>query len=281
MSFGTTGVMTLVVLLFLGLLGVNFVSSKIVSDLRDKVDVAAYFKPEASEDEILRVKSDLEALPIVSEVVYISRDQALENFKASYAGQTDIQESLDLLNFNPLEASLDVKPTNPGDFAAVVAALEASRFRTLIDKIDFYENEKVIQRVQSISTGIQGWGLIATLILAAIAVLVTFNTIRLTIYNQRQEIEIMRLVGGSNWFIRTPYLVEGALYGFFAAILALVIFYPTVLFVSSKVGNLMEGLNLFGYFMSNIIVIILVAVVGGVLLGSISSFIAIRRFLRI
>ena len=193
-SFGTTGVMSLVLLLFAGLMVLQYVSSQIVSSLENKVDVTAYFKQDASENEILQVKDDLESRTDIASVIYVSRAQALEDFKAKHAGDPLIQQSLDELSDNPLEASLNIKARESDQYAGIVTFLEGNKFRAIVDKINFYENETVIRRVQGIANGLRNWGLLATLILAAIAVLVTFNTIRLTIYNQRQEIEIMRLL---------------------------------------------------------------------------------------
>jgi cell division transport system permease protein len=151
----------------------------------------------------------------------------------------------------------------------------------VIDKINFYENEKVIGRLQSIAGGIQNWGFLMTMALAVIAVLVTFNTIRLTIYNQRQEIEIMKLVGGSNWHIKAPYLVEGGLYGAFAAVVTAVVFYPAIFFVSPKVESLVPEVSLISYFTANIFQFLFLVFFIGVLLGVVSSFVAIRRFLKV
>ncbi len=281
LSLGTTGVMALVLLLFAGLLVLNFISDHIVSGLQDKVDVSVYFKNDASEDQILAVKNDLADQPQVARIIYISKEQALADFKAKHAGDALIQQSLAELADNPLQASLNVKAKDSTQYASIVSFLEGNKFRSIVDKINFYENEAVINRVQSISHGISTWGLAASLILAAIAVLVTFNTIRLTIYNQKQEIEIMRLVGGSTWQVRAPFLIEGALYGLFAAAITLVVFYPGIWLVSSKAGVLLPGISLLGYFLSNMAQFIAIIVVSGVLLGIISSFIAIRRFLHV
>jgi cell division transport system permease protein len=280
-SIGTTGVMVLVLLLFSGLMVVNFLSSQIVSNLQEKVDISVYFKSEIDEESILKIKSDLESLDNVKKVEYISADRALAEFKERHAGDTVIQESLLELDFNPLQASLNIKSNNPSQFASIVQFLEANKFRTVIDKINFYENEKVINRLQNISNSIQNWGFIITIVLAVIAVLVTFNTIRLTIYNQRQEIEIMKLVGGSSWHIKAPYLVEGGLYGFFASFVMSVIFYPLIFFISPKVETVMPGVSLIAYFKANIFQFLFIIFLIGVLLGVISSLVAIRRFLKV
>lgn len=281
LSFGTTGVMALVLMLFSGLMVVNFLSSTVIGSLEDKVDISVYFKNEASEGEIREVRQQLENFGSVAKVEYISRDQALEDFKQRHAGDALIQESLEELGDNPLQASLSVKATDSSKYPAIVEFLEANKYRSLVDKINFYENEQVIRRVQSISNGLRNWGFLATMLLALVAVLVTFNTIRLTIYNQRQEIEIMRLVGGSNWHIKAPYLVEGGLYGALAAAITLVIFYPVAYFVTPKVESLMPEVSLIGYFVSNGLQYVSLVAFIGILLGVASSFIAIRRFLKV
>ncbi|OGN08423.1 MAG: hypothetical protein A3J46_05815 [Candidatus Yanofskybacteria bacterium RIFCSPHIGHO2_02_FULL_41_11] len=281
LSMGTTGVMVLVLLLFSGLMAVNYLSSQVVSSLQGKVDVSVYFKNEATEADILMVKKDLEDLSEVKLVEYISKDQALGDFKEKHAGDALVQESLAELDYNPLQASLNVKAQTSSQYASVVGFLEANKFRSIVDKINFYENEEVIKKIERIYNGVQNWGFIATMALALVAVLVTFNTIRLTIYNQKQEIEIMRLVGGSNWHIKAPYLVEGGLYGALAASIAAVVFYPALIFVSPKAETLMPGVGLISYFVSNMFQFLGMLFFIGILLGVASSFIAIRKFLRV
>ncbi|MCC6405449.1 MAG: FtsX-like permease family protein [Candidatus Yanofskybacteria bacterium] len=280
-SFGTTGVMALVLLMFLGLIAANFLSGVLVSGLESKVDVSVYFKTEASDDAIRAVKADLESLNTVRSVQYVSREEALAMFRERHAQDALIQESLAELEANPLQSSLNIKASDTSQYASIVSFLETNKQRTAIDKINYYENEAVIGRVQRIAQSTQEGGLVATLVLAVIAVLVAFNTIRLTIYNQKSEIEIMRLVGGSNWYIRAPYLIEGSLYGIFAGLLALAVFFVAAASVSPKVALLMPGVSLIGYVGGNAPQITLLVLASGVGLGVVSSLIAIRRFLRV
>ena len=271
----------MVLILFSSLLALNYFSLKIVSSIQEKVDITAYFKNEAGEDEIMKVREDIKAMPLVSGVEYTSRDQALAEFKDLHAGDVLIQESLAELEENPLQASLNIKAVDSSKYAEIATVLEGNKFRSLIDKINYYENEQVIERVQKISSGLESWGFVLTMALAMIAVLVTFNTIRLTIYNQKQEIEIMRLVGGSNWHIKAPYLVEGGLYGAFASVVTLVIFYPLIYVTSPKIEVLMPGANLMSYFVSNALAYVTMVLFVGIMLGAVSSFVAIKRFLKV
>jgi len=281
LSMGTTGVMVLVLFLFSGLMSLNYLASQIVGGLEEKVDISVYFKNEASEGEIAKVKSDLELLGIVKNVEYVSKDQALNEFKERHAGNTLVQDSLAELDENPLQASLNVKANDSSQYASIATFLEGNKFRSLVDKISFYENEQVIKRVLAISEGLRNWGFLLTMALALIAVLVTFNTVRLTIYSQKQEIEIMRLVGGSNWHIKAPYLIEGGMYGVLAAGIVVVVFYPMAYFISPKIETLMPGVSLMSYFVSNVFQFVPLIFFVGILLGVTSSFVAIRRFLKI
>lgn len=281
LSLGTTGVMTLVLLLFSVLMALNFVSLKIVGSLHDKVDVTAYFKSDATEDEITKIKSEIQAMAEVKSVEYVSQDKALEDFKAVHAGDVLIQDSLSELDYNPLQASLNIEAVDPSQYASIVTSLEANKFRSLIDKINYYENEQVISRVERISDALQNWGFVLTMALAMVAALVTFNTVRLTIYNQKQEIEIMKLVGGSNWHIKAPYLVEGGLYGVLAALMTLIVFYPMIYVISPKVEILVPNASLIGYFGVNAFQYVVMVFSVGILLGIVSSTVAIRRFLKI
>ena len=112
------------------------------------------------------------------------------------------------LDENPLQASLNVKADDSSQYASIVTFLEGNKFRSLVDKINFYENEQVIARVQAISGGLQNWGFDYDGFGYDCGSR-DFQHGRLTIYSQKQEIEIMRLVGGSNWHIKRPTWLKG------------------------------------------------------------------------
>ena len=281
LSAAATGVMALALLLFLGLLSLQFLTNQVVAGLQDKVDISAYFKSDTPEELILSVQTELKNRPEVASVDYVSREQALADFKRRHAQEALIQESLAQLDGNPLTASLNIKTRQSSQYASLAEWLANSQYKPNLDKISFYENKAIIDRIDRVAGAVRTWGLSAALLLAVIAVLVTFNTVRLTIFNQKQEIEIMRLVGASNWHIRGPYLAEGGFYGVFAAIIAMLIFYPVAYMVSDKLSGFLEAANLFTYFSRGALQIVLLTMGTGILLGVISSFIAIRRHLRV
>lgn len=281
LSLGTTGVMTLALLVIAGLMALSFITGQIVSTLEEKVDISVYFREEAKEEQILKIKSDLEFLESVRVVAYVSKEQALEDFKSRHQTDQLIQESIAELDFNPLQASLNIKAVEAGQYAAIAQFLEKNYLQEAIDKVNFYENELAISRIQGITRGLNTGGLFVSLFLVLVAVLVIFNTIRLAIFSQKPEIEVMRLVGASNWHVRGPFLVEGGLYGLWAAAAALLIFYPAIYFSSSKIVSFAPQLNLAAYFSANWWQMVIVLVVLGLVLGISSSTIAIRRYLQI
>ena len=117
--------------------------------------------------------------------------------------------------------------------------------------------------------------------LALLAVLVAFNTIRLAIMNSREEISIMRLVGAGNWFARGPFIVQAVVSGLIAVFLALLVFGLTAYFLGPKIEMLVPGLNVFGFFSQNFLLIFLGSLVVGLALSAISSAIAVRKYLKV
>ncbi len=280
-STATVLVMVITLALISGLVILSALTGAVLADLQEKVDITVYFEVETTEDEIQSVQQELEQFPEVETVEYVSRDEALTRFRETHTENELILASLDEVGDNPLQASLNIQARDISEYGAIASFLESRRFADLIDSVNFRENQRVIERLSSIIDFVRRAGLILSIVLTVVAILVTFNTIRLTIYTMREEIGVMRLVGGSNWYIRGPFIVEGALYGLMAAIIAFLIFLPVVFFTSPRLVGFLPGIELSEYFAQNWWQILLLQVVLGVALGVVSSFIAMRRYLRI
>lgn len=280
-STATVLVMVITIALISSLVVLSAITTAVLTDLQEKVDITVYFELDTEENEILSVQRELEQFPEVSAVEYVSRDEALARFREAHAENPLIQSSLNEVGDNPLQASLNIQARDISEYGAIASFLESQRFSGLIDSVNFRENQRIIERLSSIIDFIRQAGLILSVVLVVVAVLVAFNTIRLTIYSMREEIGVMRLVGGSNWYIRGPFIVEGALYGLVAAIIAFLIFVPIILFTSPRLVDFLPGIELSQYFSENWWQILLLQIAIGVALGVASSFIAMRRYLRI
>jgi len=273
--------MSLVIFSLTSLLLVNVLINSLAEALEDKIDISVYFNLDAPEEQILKIKEELAALPEVRVVEYISREKALENFKQKHQNNDILMQSLQELDDNPLEASLNIKAQETSQYETIAQFLNQEKYQKLIDKINYLENKAVIARLASITGTIRRVGFITLMTLAALAVLVAFNTLRLTIYNSRQEIKVMKLVGASDWFIRGPFLTEGALYGIAAVVVVLIVMYPLLWYLSPKISLYLPGTDIFTFFKANLLSIALIQFFIGIALGAISSFIAIRRYLEV
>ena len=257
------------------------ISKHIVATIENSVDVSAYFKADTSEDDILKLKDRLLIIPEVKDVQYVSKDEALKKFTASHQQDQPILDSLDIIGTNPFLASLNIKAQNPAEYATIANFLQQDSQSSFIEKVDYNDRALVIQKLGSLTLGIQAGILALSVALAFMALLVGFNTIRLAISNSKQEIEIMRLVGASNWFIRGPFLVQGVLVGTLSAFIVLIVAIPVILFLSPKLQTFLAGFSLTHYLLANILIIIALQIAVGVLLGVISSTIAIRKYLKV
>lgn len=273
-------IMTLGLALFV-LGNLIFVGAFVNTALRgfeSKIDISVYFVPDAQEPQILAVKQDLEALPDVRDVMYVSRDEALARFRDRHKDDALIAGALEELGGNPLQASINIRATDPTHYAAISDFLTQKSY-PIVAKINYSENQAVIKRLASIAGTIRGSGALLALLLAFIAVLVAFNTVRLAIYTMREEIGIMRLVGATQWFIRGPFLINGLLYGLTAAVAVTAVFFPLTWLASPKVSLLVPDFNLFNYFLTNLVEFFGIMSITGVVLGMGSSYFAMRRYL--
>jgi cell division transport system permease protein len=279
-SAATVAIMVIALLVFSGLIFFNVITSSAIASIQNKIDISVYFKTNVPEDEILNIKRSLESLAEVGQVEYISADEALARFKERHAQDDTIRRALAELTVNPLQASLNIKARKPELYASIAEYLSAPNLSQYFDKVSYFENQVVIDRLITIISNVNRMGLAMTVILAIVAGLVVFNTIRLAIYSNRDEIGIMRAVGAGNAFVRGPYMVEGIIAGVIAAVISLLIAAPLVYFVSPYFSVLIPGLNLFQYFYTNILRLLGYQLLFGVLIGAFSSFIAVRRYLR-
>lgn len=281
LSTASVAVMVLALFVFESLIVFSVLTDATMDILKDKIDISVYFKADTKEDDILKIKRSLESLTEVKGVEYVSRDAALKLFQERHKDDATINQALSILNDNPLTASLNVKANNPKEYPLIASYLDNQNFNSLVDQVTYSQNQLVINRLASILDIVQRSGLALAIALSAVAVLVTLNTVMLTIYSTRDEIGVMRLVGASNHFIRGPYIVLGVLYGFFAAVLSVILAAPLIALASPYVNILIPEMNLQSYFYSHLAQLFFYQAGLGIVLGGVSSGIAVRRHLKV
>jgi cell division transport system permease protein len=293
-SFSRSGYVSLasilVMFITLSVIGsVIFVSAILnitMQELRDKVDVNVYFVTTTSENDILSLQKKIEALPEVNTVEYTSREKALENFKLQHENDQITLQALEELGDNPLGASLNVKAKEPSQYEGIANFLNeenilSSDGQKIIDKINYFENKTAIDKLSRIMDSAENLGLILSLALVVVSIIITFNTIRLTIYISREEISVMQLVGASKNYIKGPFVITGVIVGLAAGLLTIIVFLPICYWLGHLTQNFFIGFNIFDYYMHNFFQIAFAVFGSGIAIGAVSSLLAVRKYLKL
>ena len=286
-SFSSVVVMTITLFIIASMLILGGFFNYSLDSIKSKVDVNVYFVTTASSSDILAVKKSLEALPEVSSVEYISSDQALADFKDKYKGDQLTLQALDELGNNPLCASLNIKAKDPSQYSGIASFLEGDSKDLLsndglkiIDKVNYAQNKVAIDRLTSIINSANMIGMWFALIFIIISVLITFNTVRLTIFMAKDEISVMKLVGASRAYVKGPFVVSGILCGIISGLIIITSFALFTFWVSRYHGAYFIGFDLFEYYMTNFFKILGIVFGSGILLGALSSYLAVRKYLK-
>ena len=256
-----------------------------LESLRGKVDINVYFVTTAPQADIDQITDSIRALPEVAEVRYTTREEALEQFRSRYRNNEITMQALAELNDNPLGANIAIQARDLSQYEQIARFLEeqqnlSSPQNPVIETINYGRNKEAIDTLNSIILTVEKASFVVMIVLMIAAVLITFNTIRLAIYTAREEISVMRLVGASNTFIRGPFILQGVMYGFIAGILALLLWYPILIWLGPRTENFFQ-FNLFAYYVTDFSYIFATLVGTGVVLGLVSSVLAIARYLRV
>ncbi len=277
-------VITLFSISSLLLLGVILNSS--VKQIQSKVDVNVFLNLDANEDKIQTLITSVKGLPEVDEVVYINKEAALQSFKDKHQNDGLMMQALGELNTNPLSARFSVKAKDPTHYESVVNFLKkyvvsADNSNGIIAKINYDDNRPAIEKLNRIIEVIKRVGTYTGIFLIIVSILITFNTIRLAIYTSKDEIAVMRLVGASAKYIRGPFVVAGILYGMVSAFVSLIMLYPLTYWAGPYTIRLGTGVDLHQFFFEHLFTIILYMFLAGIVIGAASSFMAVRRYLKI
>lgn len=282
LSLAATGVLLLTLAMLGILLIVTVVGQASLAAVEEKVDVTVFMADAASDEVILAIKADLEGRDDVQSIQYVTKEQALAFFEARHRTNPLIAQALRELGENPLQASLVLKAATPQSYAQINEALKSPKYQPFVSKVTYEDNREVILRLAGALKTVRRVGLVLTIALAVIAVLVTFNTIRLAIYGYHEEIEIMHLVGASPWFIKGPFLIEGFIAGLITAVLTLLYFFPFVRALSPRLSAFVADgqFDLARWAFEHAVSVSLLFLAAGVLLSTVSSWIAVRRYVR-
>lgn len=273
MSLAATATMVLMLLL---LAGFWIIQTGLLAGLEfteEKVQVVAYLQQNATEGQITALAAEIQQRPDVESVEVVTRDKALERFRESMEaqGRTDLTEQLEA---NPLYASVEVKLKDPSALKAVTDALSPSEHRIVRNVINI---EDLVERLLTVTNVLRTVGTGILLAVGLIALFIIVNAIRLAVVARAEEIEIMRLVGASDAFIRWPFVFEGAFVGFLGAAVTLGILLAAAEPLNGFMVEFFRVLPLqVGSLTRDLVTLIMGAGVG---LGVLGSWVSVRTYL--
>jgi cell division transport system permease protein len=257
------------------------VYGKQVGRLAEKVEIKLYLKTDVKEDEKNAFEAYIKSLDGVRGVDYKNKDQALEEYKELNKDNPESLKSLEVAGDSvELPASFSVKIDNFDDIDSIQSKLKGSEFNKFTEESEVSEDKlRATKNIANALATIRKIGIVASMILGSVSVLIIVNTIRLAIFNRRDEIEIMRLIGANKIYIKGPFLVEAATYGAIAGILTYMIMRVTVFSVTKKAwaGDIAQDIS---FFTQNSILVGLIVTLIGILIGVIAAQFAIRKYVK-
>ena len=282
LSAAATMVMTITLVIFAVLFLTFILTSYSIKTIQNTVDISVYFKIGLVEDKILSIKDQIAQDSRIKEITYTSSQQALDDFKIKHQNDPTIQSSLNELTENPLPATIHLKANNLSDYPGIAQTLSGDQYKDYISKVNYEDNRAIIDRLNKILKFLVTVGVGLVVVFSLIAILVIFNTITLTIYNRKEEVEIMRLVGATNWYIRGPFLMESVLYSIFSTAITGALLVPVFTKILPKLTLYINPqLELFNKNVFNYWYVVIMLLVASLILSIVSTMMAIRKYLKI
>jgi cell division transport system permease protein len=275
---------TLTILLFAVVANATFTHT--IADITSHIDVSVYLKDSVTQKQRTDLTAQLKGIDNVKSVEYVSKDDALKAYQQQNANNKDLLTAISQTG-NPLPASLKIKPKDPNKLQSLKEFLDKPNVQALQSDPTSYSGDRkaAIDKITKATHFIQEAGVVGIIVFIIISVLIIFNTIRMTIFNRRDELVIMRLLGASPGYIRGPFIVETMLYGAVAAAISLIVCASLFAVASSTLEASSLGLLDISYsshyFSDHLWLILTIQIAAGIIIGAASSSIATRRYLKL
>ena len=287
-SLSSIFMLTITLCVVLSITTMHYVFSHTLGSIKDKVDIRVYMKPDATDEDIESMQNLVKSISNVRSAMLESKADALSKYKDEHKNDKDTLKALEEINDNPFGASITILAVDPNQYEGIVKSIQKyvddrliATGRNAIDNINYDQLRESINKLNNIIDWIDKVGVWTAGVFILMSLMIVYNTTRLAIYVFREEIGIMKLVGASNFFVRGPFIVEAILYAVAAASITIVLFYPFSIWITGKTASFLGGLSIAEYYSSNIFNLFLLLLITGVVVTSISSFFAVRKYLKI
>lgn len=276
-------IVTLTIVLFS--LVANATFSHTIEQITDKIDVSVYLKDSVDQKQTDKLIADIKKLPNVQRATYVSKEDVLKKYLQDNAQNPDLLSAVSQTD-NPLPATIRIKPKDLNKLDDIKKYLNKKDVAAMQSDEPSYSGDRkeAIDKITHATNILQRVGIVAVAVFAFISVLIIFNTIQMAIFNRRDELTIMRLLGASTWYIRGPFVVESIIYGILSAIISVLLIHA--MFVAA--GSTLQATSLglldiqysAQYFREHTWMLLLLQLIVGILIGAASSTVATRRYLK-
>ncbi|MFX4262595.1 permease-like cell division protein FtsX [Pelotomaculum propionicicum] len=247
-------------------------ANNIAANLESSVEISVFFKDEITPDEVQDLENKLADKPEATQVVFVSKQQALEEMRENFGEQKDILDGLE--EKNPLPDALRIKTATAEQVAPLAAELESY---AQVDDVRY--GQGVVEKMLALSKWVRTAGLITMVLLGVAAVFLIATTIRLSVYARRKEIGIMKFLGATNWFVQFPFVLEGMMLGLAGSLMAVLVVYFGYI---SLIDNIQISLPFMQLVTDRALIkpLMELLLLMGLVIGAAGSLISMRRFLK-
>lgn len=253
----------------------------VVKELQAKADISIYFNESVSRDDILKAEDNIRSIPGITNVEYVSKEDALAAFTKRHEAEPVLLESLQEVNENPFPSLIKVNAVSTAQYEQVASLLASDEYKDMINKVNYSEKKAAIETIFSLTEGARKVGFILFLIVGTISVVVTFNTVKMAILSRGREIGIQRLVGAARWFIRGQFVVEGIIFGLLGAVFSMMVTMVACWYLNPAVATLLPGMDVWHNLIARAWYLFAIQMGIGAGLGVFSSLIATGRYLKV
>lgn len=278
-------VVTLTILLFSLITNATFENT--IAQITDKVDISIFLQDTTTEKQAKEMVADLKRQPDVASVQYLTKEEAQKKFIEDKQEQNPGLQTALLLVDNPIPATIHVKPKDLNQIPAInkyITRPELKKLQTADSPSYQKDRKEAIDNITHATNVLRKIGVVTVFVFTVICALIIFNTIQMAIFNRRDEITIMRLLGASTSYIRGPFVVESVIYGLLSAVISVLIVNSA--FLASSTALQASSLGLLDinyaqqYFNAHFLQLLTLQIAIGIIIGAVSSTIATRRYLK-
>jgi cell division transport system permease protein len=283
-------VTTVTTVILLGVLIPVFQTTQAKSnEVRASLEFRVPVYDDATEAEISALQRKLEAIPHVESVRFITKAQALNEFKQSY-GKSKVEESItQLRGHNPLPGNFSVKPDDASNLESVRAAVAPPGpdgkpkpiSPIILAETPTFQQQQGAEKIEQVTSALKIVLTVITALLIVASLMLVGNTIRLSIYTRRREVEVMRLVGATRWFIRWPFMIEGVVVGFVGGLVAILILWLGKITIIDPLSNSVAVFNAQNNSTISFPLLVVILFGAAIMVSAIGSGVTLRRFLKV